>query len=350
MQPLTRRRFCAAVASTLAVAGCGAAAVPPTPTIIAPINLPTATAAPVAGKLLITTQGNFFDFDLATLRETQLTHFPQDSFAASPSLSPDRSKVAYSFYVLPKNESDLGGSDLSLMDVTGADPRVVRAHGTPGVSFEEPCWTSDGSGILCTQRTTVYNQGNYQGVKVQVVRIGLDGSGPAAVVADAQSPATSPDGKHLAYLTVDQQGATSKLWIGAASGAGAKDLLGTQNFTYIRAPRFSADSTRIAFGAVGGPSVATPAKSSGLVSPLALLRPAVAEAHGIAWEIWTVAPDGSDLRRLTHVQEDSPIPAWSPDGKWVAFAGEVGLYLVDAEGHQTLRLSTKTSGGGLAWL
>jgi hypothetical protein len=44
------------------------------------------------------------------------------------------------------------------------------------------------------------------------------------------------------------------------------------------------------------------------------LGPGVAEADGIPAEIWIVQPDGSGLRRLTNVQQHSPIPAWSPIG------------------------------------
>src|SRR6185437_11228701 len=73
---VTRRRACLSFVAALAATGCSATA-PPTPTTIAPISLPTATASPVQGKLLIARNGNFLVFDLGTLRETPLTHFPQ---------------------------------------------------------------------------------------------------------------------------------------------------------------------------------------------------------------------------------------------------------------------------------
>ncbi len=344
----SRRRICLSLVGALVAAGCSAGP-PPAPTIIAPINLPTATASPVQGKLLIAQNGNFSVFDLATLHATALTHFPSGSFAASPALSPDGKQVAYTFYVLPKDQNDLGGSDLMVMDADGGNARLVRAHPRPGTSFEEPCWSADGKSILATRRTTVYANGKYQGVQIDVVRVSLDGSAPVTVVANAQSPAVSPDGKFLAYLTVDQQGSPTKLWVGRADGTGARDILAGQKYTYVRAPHFAHDSGRIAFGAFGGPPAA-PAKASREPDDQGPFRPAIAEAHGIPWEIWTVQPDGAGPRRLTHVQEDSPIPVWSPDDAWIAFAGEIGLYLVDQQGQRTLRLSTSTSGGGLAWL
>lgn len=78
--------------------------------------------------------------------------------------------------------------------------------------------------------------------------------------------------------------------------------------------------------------------------------PAIAEAHGIPWDIWSVKPDGSDLTQLTRISEDTPVPTWSPDSNWIAIAGEIGLYLVDAAGKQTIRLATTVSAGGIGWL
>ena len=66
------------------------------------------------------------------------------------------------------------------------------------------------------------------------------------------------------------------------------------------------------------------------------------------WEIYTMAPDGTDQRRLTHTAVDEGAPTFSPDGKEIAYlvdpfgdptiyssTGEGRLYLMDADGsHQ----------------
>src|SRR5207245_817535 len=98
-------------------------------TVLGPVSLPTATAAPVTGKLLITHQGNFFVLDLSTRQETQLSHFPTDAFATSPVLSPDGKRIAYTYFAIPQDKNELGGNDLATIDVTGANEQIVRKHG-----------------------------------------------------------------------------------------------------------------------------------------------------------------------------------------------------------------------------
>ena len=62
------------------------------------------------------------------------------------------------------------------------------------------------------------------------------------------------------------------------------------------------------------------------------------------WDIYTVNPDGSDLRRVTHDPAPDRSPAWSPDGTRIAFASRRNhnwdVYVVDAGGGEPRRLTT----------
>jgi len=62
------------------------------------------------------------------------------------------------------------------------------------------------------------------------------------------------------------------------------------------------------------------------------------------WDIYTVNPDGSDLRRVTHDPAPDRSPAWSPDGNKIAFASRRNhnwdIYVVDASGGEPRRLTT----------
>ena len=67
-------------------------------------------------------------------------------------------------------------------------------------------------------------------------------------------------------------------------------------------------------------------------------------------DIWTVQADGSDLRRLTSTQDHSPTVAWSPDGQWLAEAGELSLTLVSASAAPAQQLSGNAKATGVVWL
>ncbi|MGH2461047.1 MAG: TolB family protein, partial [Chloroflexota bacterium] len=338
---LSRRAFCAAVAVSATVAACSA----PGP---GASSAATGPLRPPAGKLVLARNSKFLTFDLATKAQSPLGSFPSGAFASSPAVSPDRKQLAYTLYVVPADKNDLGGNDLYVMDATGANPRVIRNHGQAGGSFEDPAWSSDGRALLATLRAPLIVAGQTVGETANVVRVPLAGSGQSPI-ASGQSPATSPDGKLIAYLVVDKQ-ATVHLWTAAADGSDPRELLAGQGFTNFRGPRFSPDSQTIVVAGQGGPARSTarrPTRPSPLV---AWLGPGIAEADGIPMDVWTLKPDGGNLRQITHALDHSPTPAWSPDGTWVAVGGELYLTLVNATSGQTLKLLDNASLSGLTWL
>jgi len=60
-------------------------------------------------------------------------------------------------------------------------------------------------------------------------------------------------------------------------------------------------------------------------------------------DIWVVPRSGGDARRLTTDEGAETEPAFSPDGRWIAFTGEYGgnqdVYVVEAKGGQPTRLT-----------
>ncbi|MEM7415089.1 MAG: PDZ domain-containing protein [Gemmatimonadota bacterium] len=60
-------------------------------------------------------------------------------------------------------------------------------------------------------------------------------------------------------------------------------------------------------------------------------------------DIWVVGRDGGNARRLTTDDGAETEPAFSPDGRWIAFTGQYGgnqdVYLVSSEGGQPRRLT-----------
>jgi Tol biopolymer transport system component len=60
--------------------------------------------------------------------------------------------------------------------------------------------------------------------------------------------------------------------------------------------------------------------------------------RGKDYEIYTINPDGSGKRQLTHNNTDDIYPAYSPDGKKIAYVGKDGpkgdleIYTINARG------------------
>jgi dipeptidyl aminopeptidase/acylaminoacyl peptidase len=70
-------------------------------------------------------------------------------------------------------------------------------------------------------------------------------------------------------------------------------------------------------------------------------------------EIW-IASAGSEPRRLTSARKSSSQPAWSPDGKWLAFVsdrdGKRQIYRIAIDGGEAERLTNADEGvNAFAW-
>lgn len=104
----------------------------------------------------------------------------------------------------------------------------------------------------------------------------------------------SPDCSRVAYLRL-----YNELWVANGDGSDARRLLGAN--TRAHSPAWSPDGTRIAFAA---------ADYSG----------GVAAKH-----IYVVNADGSGTRQLTSGEVNDDSPSWSPDGKQMVFQRRDGI-------------------------
>jgi Tol biopolymer transport system component len=203
--------------------------------------------------------------------QENLTEHPANDGAAS--WSPDGRKIAF-------HSDRRGDNDIYVMDEDGSDVELLTSN--PGDDIT-PAWSPDGSMIAFASGPTP------QAHDIYVMR--ADGGAPRRVAGedtDEWWPTWSPDGSRIAFVP-------------------DRRVVGGGGIEILRLRRFTSSALDVE---VDGPSF--PAWSSD--GRLALVD--------FVGDLWTVRPDGSDLRRVTRTGEREFQPAWSPDGRWLGFPAE----------------------------
>lgn len=322
-------------------------------------------AATFAGRLVYAADGRLWSLDPNGGGPVDLTPTrSRDTMAGDPALSPDGITLAFTLLALPTLGQDgratvAPGSDIYLLNLRSGEQRRVLEHDRPAVLFESLCWTRDGRALLFASTSPILaSNGMLTGIAREVQRLDLASGQRATLVADAFSPAFSPDGAQLAYVASDPRTFETSLWLANADGSARRQLVGTAGgFADFLAPRFSPDGAQIVFSVAGGPGVEQPSPSPPTIGvPARLLRwltapliPQEAAAHGLPGDLWLVGRDGNGLQRLTALYEDQPIPAWSPDGRWIAILGGGGIYFARIDGAELVKRSDAGGSGSLVW-
>jgi len=189
----------------------------------------------------------------------------------------------------------------------------------------------------------------------------VDGSGEPRQFTSGErrdtSPRWSPDGHWLAFASnrdgEDEAKAKAQLYVMPADGGDPRKL--TDGDESVEAIAWSPDSTRIAFARrVRG--LAYIEEDDRKRAPRRFTR-VFYKLDSVGWigdrrkHLFIVDVDGGDVRQLTDGECENDAPAWSPDGKQIAFTSMRGerwdvdlneaLYVldVDAEGAEPHRLT-----------
>jgi Tol biopolymer transport system component len=290
--------------------------------------------------------------------------------------------MAYAFS--PEPEGEQGnitiGQDIYLLDLkTGADKLLIKRDEAQGF-LDQPAWSKDAKYLYFSSRVPQRDKDkNIVGENISISRLELATNTREKLLEDAREPAPLPDGKLLAFVSVQASTGTyeTNLKILNLETKEVKTLLNpNQGFIGTYFPRPSPDGQLIAFAGAGGPDInpyasptATPVPGSGSTGKAALGRPGgfalgltafqpfgqkplalqAPPAHGVPYDLWLIKPDGSGLKRLTTLFEDQPMAAWSNDGKQIAFLAGQGFYMINSDGSKLVKKSDRGAHAGFDW-
>jgi Tol biopolymer transport system component len=300
---------------------------------------PPADATPPGRGLLIARDHGLVLRDVSDGAERVLIPAAQGTAIAYPRWSPDGRQIAYVVKTFPTVDpaKDWGG-DIVVSSSAGDEPRTVYRHRTPGTQVEGIAWSADGAGLYLALIEPVIANGRPTPGTLRLDRLDLASGARTTVVEGAAYPDASPDGRSIAYLTYSSGLESGGLWVARPDGSERRRTLTVPGrFAGLRAPRFSPDSSRLAFGAIAAEDASLPPVvcPSGRRLPW---QPRTAEAHGPPVDLWTVALDGSGLALLADLDADDPALAWSPDGSAVAAIDTCRLSVVQLTGSDTTRI------------
>jgi hypothetical protein len=300
-----------------------------------------AQPAPAAGSILAPAARQAGWLNLDAPRPRPLTRLVPPAYVADVDVSAAGDAVLAVYSPL----QDRIGGDLLRLDLgSGATaPLVVRADAQESLAW--PAWAG---GRLLFQRedlsvpATGYAYQASARFPSRIESVQADGSGRGVVVDDARQPGASADGTQLAYVRTSRAG--SALVVRGVDDTDERELIAPGTLTDIASPRFSPGGDQLAF------AVATPFVGQRL-SPLEhLFGVTVAFAHGLPWDLWLAATDGSNAHLLAALGADDPSLAWSPDGRQLFVYSGTGSFIVDATTAEVARYPYLSGYGSVAWV
>lgn len=274
----------------------------------------TATTVPVAG---VDGQIAFVQDGMIYVINTDGTGKQSLASGASPAWSPDGAQIAY----LADVDGDLE-YDAYLMNADGTNQRPISLNHPEYNAPKDLNWQANGNMIIFA----AYSGTDKTEWDVEIFSMDVNTAVVRQITRnrpDDWSPAWSPDGNQIAYVSADFDASINdyngSIYVMNTDGSGANAFTSAGVDT---GPAFSPDGKLIAF------------TSARLDS----------NGRGAGFKIFIMNADGSGERLLIDQQVASFSKlAWSPDGQWIAFT-------VKTKGAPTQIFLIRVDGSGMTLL
>lgn len=287
------------------------------------------TLAPEEGRLVVLEELGppvVRETDLSTGASTPLFEVPSSGFAFEFDLLDEDLVIAYT----PPPTKDGPAYDRSgLARVVGGAPELLAAPAKDTWSFY-PAWEPSGDGIWFVR------DGEDVDSTSALARHDLADGSVTTVVGDATEPAVSPDGEHVAWVSVDPRSGARQLVLGDGDAQAPQVLVGSE-LGDLGQPFFSRDGEWLYF------VVLVTADTNPLLD--LLVPSAMAHAsHDTPGDWWRVPVTGGEPEQVTRLGTILYDGAASPTSDRFVTATREGVALIDpATGDPTMLRCMRTA-------
>src|SRR4051812_17167499 len=158
-------------------------------------------------------------------REKLIVQFDDGAFVLDPAISGDGKKLAFAVQhpatADSKGQVDFG-SDLWIANRDGSGRKELLRHSAPGEFMSRPNWLPNGKQLVFDVRGTK-TDGQPD---LRVESLDLDTMQRQRLAADAVEPAMHPDGKTVAYVSINQRTQHEQIMLADLTTGQSKALLG----------------------------------------------------------------------------------------------------------------------------
>jgi Tol biopolymer transport system component len=284
------------------------------------------------------------EYDLSTNTTANLFAVPDRAWLSYAQASTDGNQMVLAYAPAPpENEIQFGYTNLYLMlREAQAVPRILNIASSEGETFFDPVWSPDGRFIYFAH--VLPSDDNSNGYISQLEQLDNE-SGEIEIMAnDAIWPRLSADGSKLAYVFINPNTLDNELMVTDADGQNPVSLIPVGTFEAVDVPFFSPDGTMIYF------SGAEPATAAVLPWWDRLLGVKTAAAHNLPSDWWRIPMTGGEPELVADIVEVGLHGTFSPDGRYIAYISNSGLFVMNPDGSNRQQLLETTALNGLSWV